>query len=156
MTPVTTMLAKRMGYLSEEPAAEPAGLLAGILDYAYENVPYYREIFERAGVVRNGRVDLERFTEVPFLDKPTLKARSEDLISRSIDRKTTYWNTSGGSTGEPVSFYLSRARKCSRAAATVRHNRWAGWEVGDRAAVIWGAARDRPADTCFEEPHERP
>src|SRR5204862_198522 len=50
----------------------------------------------------------------------------------------------GGSTGTPITFYLNGDRKCSRAAATLRHNRWAGWEVGDRAAVIWGAPRDRP------------
>jgi len=31
------------------------------------------------------------------------------------------------------------------ACATLRHNRWAGWQVGDRAAVIWGAPRDAPA-----------
>jgi phenylacetate-CoA ligase len=43
-----------------------------------------------------------------------------------------------------VPFYLDRDRKCSRAAATVRHNRWAGWDVGDKAALLWGAPRDRP------------
>jgi phenylacetate-CoA ligase len=56
-------------------------------------------------------------------------------------------NQTGGSTGTPITFYLSRDRKCSRAAATLRHNAWAGWRVGDRSAVIWGAPRDRPGDT---------
>ncbi len=32
-------------------------------------------------------------------------------------------------------------------AATLRHNRWAGWNVGDKAAVIWGAPRDRPSNS---------
>jgi phenylacetate-CoA ligase len=28
----------------------------------------------------------------------------------------------------------------------LRHNRWAGWEIGDKAAVLWGAPRDRRPD----------
>jgi phenylacetate-CoA ligase len=43
-----------------------------------------------------------------------------------------------------VSFFLSKDRKQSREAAIVRHNRWAGWDVGDKVACIWGAPRDVP------------
>jgi phenylacetate-CoA ligase len=70
------------------------------------------------------------------------------MVARDWPREDLIRNQTGGSTGQPVTFYLSRARKCSRAAATLRHNRWAGWEVGDRAAVIWGAPQDRPAGGC--------
>jgi phenylacetate-CoA ligase len=30
----------------------------------------------------------------------------------------------------------------SRVAATLRHNRWAGWNIGDRSAMLWGAPQD--------------
>ena len=68
------------------------------------------------------------------------------MVARNWPRADLIRNQTGGSTGTPITFYLSGDRKCSRAAATLRHNRWAGWEVGDKAAVIWGAPRDRPAD----------
>ncbi|HZT43003.1 MAG TPA: hypothetical protein VFA07_12620 [Chthonomonadaceae bacterium] len=142
MNAVTTLLAKRMGYLSEEPAAEPAGLLAGILDYAYANVPYYQETFRQAGVIRNGRVDLERFTEIPFLDKPALRAHSEDLISRSIDRRTTYWNTSGGSTGEPTRFLQDKAYLRQARATTYRIKAMAGYAFGEPMVKLWGDERE--------------
>src|SRR5262249_16951702 len=49
-----------------------------------------------------------------------------------------------GSTGTPVSFFLSHDRRRSRGAATLRHNRWAGWDIGDRVAGLWGAPLDAP------------
>jgi len=39
-------------------------------------------------------------------------------------------------------FYYDSDRLDSRVAATWRHNRWAGWNVGDKVAVIWGAPQD--------------
>src|SRR5262249_20692553 len=53
----------------------------------------------------------------------------------------------GGSTGSPINLYVNRDRKCSQAAAALRHNGWAGWEVGHKAAVLWGAPRDRPGSS---------
>ena len=63
------------------------------------------------------------------------------MVARNWPAADLIRNQTGGSTGTPVTFFLSRDRKCSRTAATLRHNRWAGWEVGDRAAAIW--ARDK-------------
>jgi phenylacetate-CoA ligase len=39
-------------------------------------------------------------------------------------------------------FYYDEDRLDSRVAAAIRHNRWAGWDIGSRAAILWGAPRD--------------
>jgi phenylacetate-CoA ligase len=121
--------------------------LQALLAHAYAECPFYRARFEEAGLTPNDLRGLEDLRALPVLDKRDIQERGGDMVARNWPRGDLLPNQTGGSTGTPVSFYLSKTRKCSRAAATLRHNRWAGWQVGDRAAVIWGAPRDRPADT---------
>jgi phenylacetate-CoA ligase len=132
------------------PAAELRQLqwrrLRALLSHAHAHCPFYRERFERAGLSPADFRGPEDLRALPVLEKLDLQQQGERLVARNWPRADLIRNQTGGSTGTPVTFYLSRDRKCSRAAATLRHNRWAGWEVGDKAAVLWGAPRDRPAD----------
>ncbi len=121
--------------------------LRDLLDRAYARCPFYRERFDRAGLTPHDLRGLDDLRALPILEKRDIQERGEDMVARDWPRGDLIPNQTGGSTGTPISFYLSKARKCSRAAATLRHNRWAGWRVGDRAAVLWGAPRDRPANT---------
>ncbi len=119
--------------------------LRSLLFHAGENCPFYRRRFEKAGFAPGLVRSLDDLRALPPLEKADIQEHGPDLIARNWPRSDLIRNQTGGSTGTPVTFHLSRARKCSRGAATVRHNRWAGWEVGDKAAVIWGAPCDRPA-----------
>jgi phenylacetate-CoA ligase len=118
--------------------------LRRLLDHAHDQCPYYRRRFQQAGLTPADLTCLADLRLLPPLEKEDLQESGAELLSRDWPRDDLIANQTGGSTGTPVSFYLHRDRLCSRGAATLRHNRWAGWEVGDRAAVIWGAARDRP------------
>jgi phenylacetate-CoA ligase len=121
--------------------------LRALLAHAYARCPFYRERFERAGARPDDLRGLEGLRALPPLTKQEVQEQGQRLIARDWPRHDLIRNQTGGSTGQPLTFYLSGDRKCSRAAATLRHNRWAGWRVGDRAAVIWGAPQERPADT---------
>jgi phenylacetate-CoA ligase len=118
--------------------------LRALVAHAYEQCPFYRDRFHLAGVVPQDVHRLEDLRALPPLEKRDLQEQGERMVARNWPRADLLPNQTGGSTGTPVSFYLSRERKCSRAAATLRHNGWAGWRIGDKAAVIWGAPRDRP------------
>ena len=50
--------------------------LKEILLHSYKNVPYYRKIFSESGLIRDGEVYLDKFTELPFLTK--------DIISQQL------------------------------------------------------------------------
>jgi phenylacetate-CoA ligase len=120
--------------------------LRALLHHAYQQCPFYRQRFDLAGFHPADLVTLSDLRAVPPLEKREIQECQHDLVARSWPRANLIPNQTGGSTGTPVPFFLSGDRKCSRAAATLRHNRWAGWDVGDKAAVIWGAPRDRPPD----------
>jgi phenylacetate-CoA ligase len=121
--------------------------LQALLAHAYEQCPFYRRRFERAGLQPRDLRGPEDLRALPALEKRDLQEHGPDLVAQNWPADDRIRNQTGGSTGQPVTFYLSHDRKCSRAAATLRHNAWAGWHTGDRAAVIWGAPCDRPADT---------
>jgi len=117
-----------------------------LLEHAYRTCPFYRERFDEAGLRPSDFRCLEDLKALPPLEKSDIQAHRDRLVANDWPRDDLIANQTGGSTGAPISFFLSRDRKCSRAAATIRHNRWAGWNIGDKVACIWGAPRDRPPD----------
>ncbi|HNA34639.1 MAG TPA: AAA family ATPase, partial [Flavobacteriales bacterium] len=84
-------------------------------------------------------LQLEDLRHLPVLEKRDIQERGAEMVAEGWPEDDLIRNQTGGSTGAPIRFFLCRDRKCSRAAATLRHNRWAGWREGDSAAVIWGA-----------------
>ncbi len=126
----------RTQWLSEdELAALQRRRLAALLKHARERCPFYRD---RIG-------SLDDIRQTPILEKSDIQARGPEMVAEGwaglIDNQT------GGSTGRPLQLKMDRERKCSRSAATWRHNGWAGYRPGDRAAVLWGAPQDRPPPT---------
>jgi phenylacetate-CoA ligase len=121
--------------------------LRALLFHAHARCSFYRKRFAEAGLNPRDIRSLEDLRFLPPLEKQEIQEQSASMIARDWPAADLIRNQTGGSTGTPITFYLCRDRKCSRAAATLRHNRWAGWEIGDRAAVIWGAPRDAPGNT---------
>jgi phenylacetate-CoA ligase len=120
--------------------------LRSLLTLAYDRCPFYRQRFDAIGLHPDDVGSLEELRLLPPLEKSDIQEQGGRMVARGWPQDDLLPNQTGGSTGTPIRFFLDRERKCSRAAATLRHNRWAGWEPGDRAAVIWGAPMDQPAD----------
>jgi phenylacetate-CoA ligase len=136
---------ERTQFLSaDELRALQLSRVRALLGHAYERCPFYRKSFDAAGLHPDDVRSLEDLRTLPPLEKRDVQEQGGRMVARGWPQDDLLPNQTGGSTGTPIRFFLSRDRKCSRAAATLRHNRWAGWEPGDRAAVIWGAPLDRP------------
>jgi phenylacetate-CoA ligase len=58
-------------------------------------------------------------------------------MSEQLSGKTR-WNTSGGSTGEPVSLLQDYDMMCQSRAAELLFMRWAGHKMGEPHMLIWG------------------
>jgi phenylacetate-CoA ligase len=129
--------------------------LRSLLEHAYRNCPFYRARFRQLGLHPDDVRCLEDLRHLPTLEKTEVQQVGDQLVADDQPRDQLVPNQTGGSTGTPVAFFLSRDRLLARTAATLRHNRWAGWELGDRVAVLWGAARDRPRRSRFSWLRER-
>jgi phenylacetate-CoA ligase len=78
--------------------------LKKLLIHAYENVPYYHGHLREIGVINEGKVDLSKFNQIPILTKEIMRKHHKELISIDYLKRKWYYNSSGGSTGEPIRF----------------------------------------------------
>lgn len=101
------------------------------------NVPYYRELFRARGFDPSAACSVEDLQALPFLDKATIRTNTEALKSERAGRLIQY-NT-GGSSGEPLVFYMGTGRVDHDVAAKWRATRWWGVDIGDPEIVLWGS-----------------
>lgn len=78
--------------------------LTSIIRHSYDNVPYYRQIFDDIGLVENNIVNISKFKDIPILTKDSIRTHWDELISRDYTTRKSFYNSSGGSTGEPLKF----------------------------------------------------
>jgi phenylacetate-CoA ligase len=111
--------------------------LRAFLAEAARHVPYYRSVFAQAGFAPEAlrsRADLEA---LPRLTKPLIREHLQELVSEQAGKLLRY-NT-GGSSGEPLVFYMGMDRVSHDVAAKWRATRWWGVDIGDPEAVLWGS-----------------
>ncbi len=118
------------------------GELEKLLLHASEHVPYYHRVLPEAGVISNGKVHLENFSEIPVLTKDIIRKEGANLYSDDRVRRRYYHNTSGGSTGEPVAFIQDKEYNEWNIATKLFYNKMLGKELGDCEYKIWGSERD--------------
>lgn len=129
--------------LAPEPSrAVAADRLRTTLARAWQDVPFWRTALGSAGIVSaSGEADERLLAQLPVLDKATMRAELQTLIARR-EGSGAYWNTSGGSTGEPVRFRQDAAYKDAVRAAAMLFNTWAGYAHGRTMVKVWGSERD--------------
>jgi phenylacetate-CoA ligase len=111
--------------------------LRALLVDAGRHVPYYRELFKDRGfdpTQLSGLADLRR---LPFLTKPIIRAQTDQLKHEQAVGLARF-NT-GGSSGEPLIFYIGNERVSHDVAAKWRATRWWGVDIGDPEIVVWGS-----------------
>jgi phenylacetate-CoA ligase len=111
--------------------------LCQLLKHAQAHVPYYRKLFSETGFKPENIRSISDLTQIPLLDKPIIRTNSEEIkseIARDLDRFNT-----GGSSGEPLIFYIGKKRVSHDVAAKWRATRWWGVDIGDPEIVVWGS-----------------
>jgi phenylacetate-CoA ligase len=74
---------------------------------------------------------------LPFLTKATIRSNMDSLKTRGA-AKLQRCNT-GGSSGEPLIFFLDHERRSHYVAAKWRATRWWDVDIGDPEVVVWGS-----------------
>jgi phenylacetate-CoA ligase len=111
--------------------------LRALLLHAGAHVPYYRALFERLVFDPSAIRTLHELARLPLLTKADIRAHCEDFKS-DLARDLARFNT-GGSSGEPLVFYIGKQRVSHDVAAKWRATRWWGVDIGDRELVVWGS-----------------
>lgn len=122
-----------------------------IIQYAYEHTRFYKKRLDDIGLNPADIQSLSDIEKIPPLTKQDIQNHREDLISDEYNVDELMKDASGGSTGEPTIFYRDMIAHQLRPADQTRHDRWSGWDIGDRFALIWGAQRDLKATQNMRE-----
>ncbi|MCR9186195.1 MAG: hypothetical protein NXH81_12425 [Halieaceae bacterium] len=102
-----------------------------------QNVPYYHDLFKALDFKPEQVSSLADLQCLPLLDKATIRAHTEAMKARGAQGLKRF-NT-GGSSGEPLIFFLGKERVSHDVAAKRRATRWWGVDIGDREIVVWGS-----------------
>ncbi len=112
--------------------------LRALLLRAQAQSPYYRQLF--AGLGFDPARDVQSLADLrrlPRMDKATIRANSDGI--RALDAVGLARFNTGGSSGEPLIFYIGKERVSHDVAAKWRATRWWDVDIGDREMVVWGS-----------------
>ncbi|MBS3963345.1 MAG: phenylacetate--CoA ligase family protein [Methylomonas sp.] len=121
----------------DEIAAQQSQSLKTFLTDVGQHVPYYRKLFAERGFDPASVTGPQALAALPLLDKATIRAHLPDM--RADDAVGLSRFNTGGSSGEPLIFYIGRRRVSHDVAAKWRATRWWGVDIGDTEAVVWGS-----------------
>jgi len=102
-----------------------------------KHVPYYRNLFAQHSFEPGALNDASQLESLPLLTKASIRAHSVDMTADDAMGLARF-NT-GGSSGEPLIFYIGKQRVSHDVAAKWRATRWWGVDIGDPEAVVWGS-----------------
>jgi phenylacetate-CoA ligase len=112
--------------------------LRSTLRHVFERCPYYADRFNEVGFSPADLRSLEDLRRLPVLTKDDIRNNQTGLLARGVPGTSYVDNYTGGSTGSPISFKVTKRRWASRKAMTLRHDLWCGWKLGNWMGVLWG------------------
>jgi phenylacetate-CoA ligase len=115
--------------------------LKTLLTHAYDNVPYYDETLKTDN---DQQTIFQKLKKTPFLTKEIIRIQKGRLASKNYRAGKWYYNSSGGSSGEPVRFIQdSLFDKWRKATLAYYYEKIVGIdELGVKKVLLWGSERD--------------
>jgi phenylacetate-CoA ligase len=131
-------LQKTERWSAVELEALQAERLQALIRHVYENVPYYRRVFDERRLTPSDIRTPTDLYKLPVLTKQEVRRCAGELRARNVFRHQFRIGRTGGSTGIPLTLLLDRDRILFDHALTCRHWSWAGYRPGDRTVILRG------------------
>jgi phenylacetate-CoA ligase len=125
-----------------------AGELRRLLDHAYANVPYYRRLFDEAGLKPTDIRSAADLSRLPIIDRAEA-IRSVSERTAVAGARVDIQKATSGTTGMPLTIGYDWGSDYWRQAMRMRGYGWAGYRIGRRALHLWGF--DNPLATPFRK-----
>lgn len=112
--------------------------LIKLLLHCKQHVPAYAGLLPDDSVILTDPMAVLR-TRIPLLPKTNFQQNPEAYLADDIPTSARIANCTGGSTGQPVHFYMTRHQVESYEAARWRGLSWYGITQGSRSVMLWGS-----------------
>lgn len=111
--------------------------LRGLVAHAYRNIPYYRRLFDRAGLEPGDIESLDDLQRIPITSRGALQAESAaSRIDRRIDASRISVRNTSGSSGRPLRVYLTPKESRTRQMVQFRTLLEVGMKWNDRMVQL--------------------
>jgi len=112
--------------------------LKRIIKHAYENVKYYRKLFDSVGVKPEDIRTVEDLCKIPILTKSQLQNLPKDEITaQNFEKKRFVTERTSGSTGMPLDIILTEKEKEFFYILRTRAHIENGLRLKDKKVAIW-------------------
>ena len=112
--------------------------LQQLMKHCYNNVPYYRQLFDTSGLTPADIQTRKDLHNLPVLTKQTIRDNYKDIISKDIDQRRYTNESTGGSTGTPLQFIIDTAEWSADWASSFRAWSWHGFRLGEKMFTLGG------------------
>lgn len=118
--------------------------LREVLDRASRTVPYWRSTFRTLGFDPTSVRDLGDLTRLPLLTKADIRTAGDRMLAEDVPRRRLLERRTGGSSGEPLRFFVTREEFEEQIGVCLRAEVLVGVLPGDPVAKVWGYGRPQP------------
>jgi len=130
-----------------------------LIDHAYNHVPYYRELFDGAGICPKDIANREDVCKIPVTTKTDLRNAGEKVFSSAYARNRLHRFQTSGSTGEPfLSYFDNRSHNILKFASKIRARRRCGlrFVLYLRRSVTQVPAEGGPGEPQYHKATDNP
>ena len=82
--------------------------LSQLLEHAYENVPYYHNLFKEIGLLPKDISCIEDLAKIPILDKEQVRKDPLPFIAKNFRNRDLIVEYTSGSTGTPLKVFIDK------------------------------------------------
>lgn len=117
--------------------------LRNLIKYAYEYVPFYRDVMMKRHLTPDDIQTKEDLKKLPIINKDLIRREGIDrFTSTEMPKSKMIKHSSSGSTGEPFRFYITKLNYSVNLAANLRGWYGFGWRLGDKYVKLSQNLRD--------------
>lgn len=131
-------LEKSQWYNLSELQALQLEKLKHLLNHCYENVQYYRKLFDEINFKPSEIKGLEDLHRIPILTRDQVKNNLSLLAAKNIPKSQRIIRNTSGTTGSPMFFFVDKKSYAVNRAYTLRYWKWAGFNLGDERITLQG------------------
>ena len=131
-------LKKSQNYSISELQALQMEKLKIMVEHCYNNVPYYRNLFDEIKLQPSDIKKLEDIQKIPILTRDCVKNNRGSLTASNIPKNQRLSRNTSGTTGSPMHFFVDLKSYSLNRAYMWRYWNWAGFNFDDRRISIQG------------------
>lgn len=114
--------------------------LRDLIEHAYVNVPFYSRIMRERGLLPHDIQHIADLHKLPILTRELVHSHRKELITNDISSRKFRIKSTGGTTGQPLQYYVDWDAWSHITACRYRGQGFSGFKTGDKFATIAGSS----------------